>query len=104
MKQVDKVLKERGSRYGEFHNLARISKKIKDMYYMDQKRNVTPAMDEAMEMIIHKLARIINGDPYYKDNLIDIQGYCQLYLDELDRIEKGKEKVNEFEVANEVLK
>jgi hypothetical protein len=96
MSQVNKVLEERGSRYGEFHDLAIISQTIKDMYYLNQNENVTPAMDEAMEMIIHKLARIINGDQRYRDNFIDIQGYCQLYLDELNRIEKEK--------ADDVLK
>jgi glucan phosphorylase len=96
MKQVNEILEERGSRYGDFNKLSRLSQSIKDVYYINQKENVTPAMSEAIEMIIHKLARIINGDPYYKDNFIDIQGYCQLYLDELNRIEKEK--------ADEVLK
>jgi hypothetical protein len=43
---------------------------------------------EAMEMIAHKLARIINGDPDYHDNWADIAGYAKLVA---DRLETGKE-------------
>jgi glucan phosphorylase len=96
MNQVDKVLEERSDKYGSFHTLAEMSQEIKAMYYKNTSNIETEAMNEAMEMIIHKLVRIFNGDPMYKDNLIDIQGYCQLYLDELDRIESKE--------ADEILK
>ena len=36
------------------------------------------AQEEALEMIAHKIARIINGDPDYKDNWHDIAGYATL--------------------------
>ena len=33
---------------------------------------------EAVDMILHKLARVLNGDPNYADNWHDIQCYAKL--------------------------
>ena len=33
---------------------------------------------EALEMIAHKIARILSGDADYADNWVDIAGYAQL--------------------------
>jgi hypothetical protein len=35
-------------------------------------------------MIMHKVARILNGDPNYADNWIDIAGYATLVADRLE--------------------
>jgi hypothetical protein len=40
-----------------------------------------------MTMIVHKLARIVNGDPNYGDSWRDIEGYAKLVA---DRLEHGK--------------
>lgn len=37
-----------------------------------------PYQAEALEMIAHKMARIVNGDPDYADSWRDIQGYAKL--------------------------
>lgn len=34
-------------------------------------------------MIQHKIGRVLNGDPNYDDNWIDICGYSKLIADEL---------------------
>lgn len=41
---------------------------------------------EALEMIAHKLARIINGDPDYADSWVDIAGYSKLVADRLEGV------------------
>lgn len=47
---------------------------------------ITTAMQrEALEMIAHKIARIVNGDPGYLDNWNDLAGYAQLVAQELTR-------------------
>jgi hypothetical protein len=33
---------------------------------------------EALEMIQHKVGRILNGDPEYHDSWYDIEGYARL--------------------------
>ena len=83
---INETLKERGSRYGDFkehaeitHNIKRAMRASKNWKYMsDDKR-------EALEMIAHKIGRILNGDPEYSESWRDIAGYSQLVVNELHR-------------------
>jgi len=86
---VEETLKQRGNRYGEFTNHAELSQGLKNMFVQHvklfgQPENFTDSMIEAAEMIMHKLARIANGDPTYDDNWRDIAGYAQLIVDEIN--------------------
>ena len=82
------ILKERGERYGLFKNHAAIAQELKRAIYrhMDQVSKVEPDADqlEALEMICHKIARIINGDPDYADSWVDIAGYATLVAERLE--------------------
>lgn len=81
---ITEVLEERGKRYGEFSEHARITQDIKQvMYLTDNWGSLTPAMKEALEMVAHKIGRILNGDPTYKDSWTDIIGYAKLVEDKL---------------------
>lgn len=86
---VGAVLKERGAKYGAFRTHAHRSQLLKeqviDNWVLDSRRPpaLNDTLTEGMEMILHKIARIVNGDPYYKDNWVDIAGYAQLVADEL---------------------
>jgi hypothetical protein len=40
-------------------------------------------MREALEMVAHKIGRILNGDPKYHDSWHDIIGYTKLVADRL---------------------
>lgn len=42
-----------------------------------------PFQVEALEMIAHKIGRILNGDPNYDDSWVDIAGYAKLVADRL---------------------
>lgn len=81
---LDKVLEERGERYGDFKTHAIIAQRIKTAMYGGGSYELSPLHREALEMIAHKIARIINGDPNYKDSWVDIAGYAQLVAKELD--------------------
>ncbi len=70
------VLKERGEVYGEFADIAGTSQELKST----MSGEYPPVMAEAIEMICSKLSRIKNGDPYHKDNWVDIAGYAQLVV------------------------
>ena len=89
---INTTLTERGQRYGTFKNHAAIAQELKRALYrhMDQVSKVEPDADqlEAMEMICHKLARIVNGDPDYADSWHDIAGYAQLVADRLNGISR----------------
>lgn len=81
---VRDVLTQRGKRYGEFSDHAQYSQKMKSIWMSSPgyiKANATQR--EAMDMILHKIARAMNGDPAYDDTWIDIAGYAQLVVDQL---------------------
>ena len=87
MSDVDKVLDERGSRYGSFAGHADVSQSLKASinYALAQRSKVLDAdQAEALDMICHKIARIVNGDPDYVDSWVDIAGYAKLVADRLE--------------------
>lgn len=84
---VDATLAERGSRYGTFSGHAEICQHLKGAikeYIVLRDCPLQPDQTEALEMICHKIARIINGDPDYIDSWVDIAGYAKLVADRLD--------------------
>jgi len=82
---VEETLKERGTRYGDFQGHAKITQGMK--YAMANSPN-WPSLDddmkEALEMIAHKIGRILNGDPAYHDSWHDIIGYTKLVEERLN--------------------
>ena len=90
MKQtIDEVLNERGARYGTFKGHAEISQHLKmtvKRYLEKREQHLADDQMEALEMICHKLARIINGDPNYHDSWTDVAGYAQLVADRLQGV------------------
>lgn len=84
------ILIERGSRYGEFKRHALITTTLKETLnaYGD---TLDADHREALDMIMHKIGRILNGDPNYIDSWVDIAGYAQLVVDRL-RNDQGNPK------------
>jgi hypothetical protein len=96
MSSIDNTLAERGARYGQFTGHADITQGIKnvmrgsptskwDMLSLDQK--------EALEMVAHKIGRILNGDSDYIDSWTDIIGYTRLVESRLLAAEEAAKKV-----------
>ncbi len=84
-KTIDDTLAERGSRYGSFDGHARITQGIKQAMIDSPKWQALDCdMREALEMIAHKVGRILNGDPFYHDSWHDIVGYAKLVADRLE--------------------
>lgn len=82
--KTDALLQERGKRYGDFADHARISRKIKKAIYSEWVgMPPTSSQAEALDMIAHKIARIVNGDADYADSWADIAGYARLVEKEL---------------------
>ena len=78
------VLAERGKRYGRFDKHAAVTQDIKRALFNCRSReSLAPDIVEALEMIAHKLGRIVNGDPEYDDSWVDIAGYARLVADRL---------------------
>lgn len=78
---VDAILNNRAKQYGKFIEGAEIMQMTKRLIhnYIEQ-RGTALAFDqlEAIDMIIHKLGRIINGNPDKVDHWDDIAGYSML--------------------------
>jgi hypothetical protein len=84
MAEIDTTLAERGTRYGSFSEHARVAQNIKRA--MTDSKNWNSLSDdkkEALEMVAHKIGRILNGDPEYADSWHDIIGYSKLVEDAL---------------------
>ena len=82
--KLAQTLAERGSRYGDFTDHARICQAIKyAMYTEDGWSRLTAVQKQALEVIADKMGRILSGDPDYADNWHDIQGYAKLAEDRL---------------------
>ncbi len=90
---IEKVLIERGNRYGEFNEHAQIAQDLKTIMHDTTSWNkLLPDMKEALDMIQHKIARILNGDPHYADSWVDIAGYSKLVADGLNKPEHPKQR------------
>ena len=86
---INTTLTERGKRYGTFKDHAEISQSLKAelrIALATRGADLSPDQQEALEMICHKLARIVNGDPDYADSWHDIAGYAQLVADRLNGV------------------
>lgn len=82
---TESLIAERGARYGKFKDGAEIMRDLKRvMHEVDGWNNLTPSQKEALDMIQHKIGRILNGDPNYDDNWKDISGYATLIANELN--------------------
>lgn len=91
MQDINTTLTQRGERYGKFTGHAAISQHLKAVingFVNSRKTQLDPDQAEALDMICHKIARIINGDPDYFDSWHDIAGYAQLVADRLQGVEK----------------
>jgi hypothetical protein len=88
---VDDILDQRGNRYGKFIGHAQISQELKEVigvHLANRNKMLDYDQLEALDMICHKIARIVNGDPNYSDSWIDIAGYAKLVADRLDGSER----------------
>ncbi len=99
---IESTLAERGNRYGDFTDHARLCQQLKfDMTNFSVTTQtddsitsripwmyLADAQKQALEVIADKIARILSGDPNYADNWHDIQGYAKLVEDRLPKPEE----------------
>lgn len=95
---IEKTLSERGNRYGDFADHARLAQRLQDCMrefarplepaaetfgMITPWDHLSPVQKQALTVIADKIARILSGDPNYADNWHDIQGYAKLVEDRL---------------------
>lgn len=79
MTNIDNTLEQRGSTYGTFTANADTCQLLKCVIHSHPNAiGLSTYHMEALDMIFHKIARIINGDPNHIDSWHDISGYATL--------------------------
>lgn len=83
-KVTREILHSRGKKYGDYSRMANIAQGMKA-----QARSgaswpaMPPHQRESIEMILLKIARMVEGDPNEQDNFDDILGYATLMKDRM---------------------
>ena len=83
---IEAILAERQKTHGDYATHAQITQGLK-MFMREYRSHImlTSAQAEALDMIAHKIGRILAGNPDYKDHWVDIAGYAQLVVKELEK-------------------
>ena len=84
VKNMPHILTERGSTHGNFSESSVFNQAMLDLFRNTKNWNDMPAMHkESIEMIMHKIGRIVFGNFNFKDHWVDIAGYATLVENEI---------------------
>ena len=79
------IIIQRSTTHGDYTDHARVAQEFKLVMRAEQGwRKLNPCQREALEMFAHKLARILVGNPHFKDHWDDIAGYAVLVSDRIN--------------------
>lgn len=79
MNDIKEVLEQRQKTHGEFSDHALITQQLKDVMRSTAGwTGLNAPMRESLEMVAHKIGRILAGNAYEPDHWLDIQGYAAL--------------------------
>lgn len=87
---TEELLAERGKTHGEYVEHAAITQELKNIIHSwdtalknpaDMPSKLTFVQRESLDMIAHKIGRILAGDPDFRDHWDDIAGYAKLAAD-----------------------
>jgi Domain of unknown function (DUF6378) len=85
MIHIHETLSERQATHGDFATHALIAQSIKCQMFNAHGYVALSAMQrEALDMIAHKIARILNGNPDVHDHWHDIGGYATLVANTME--------------------
>lgn len=90
---VKKILAQRQKTHGSFESHAAISQGLKAVMQASPNWNeLTDVQREALEMMQHKVARLLNGDYTFLDHVVDIGGYNELMFNHMSGFGNGKKR------------
>jgi hypothetical protein len=84
---INALLAEREKTHGDYEIHSAITQDLKRVithHVADLDRRLDPDMQESLDMIAHKIGRIIAGNPAEPDHWRDIGGYAQLVANRLE--------------------
>jgi hypothetical protein len=81
---IEEVLAQRGKSHGDWTEQAASTQHIKEILRCGTAYDtMTSAQKEGLDMIAHKMARIVTGDPNEPDHWFDIEGYARITRERL---------------------
>jgi hypothetical protein len=88
---IEVLLEDRKQTHGSFYEHSRVTQEMKKAFHdavmRRTSRKQTPLKKchlEAAEMILHKLGRIVSGNPMEEDHWKDIEGYARIAVEYQD--------------------
>lgn len=93
MTDVNAILAERQGQHGNFALHANVTQHLKHTMKMGRnwEAGLVTYHREALEMIQHKVGRILEGDPNHVDHWADIAGYATLVANLLEEFHNATE-------------
>jgi hypothetical protein len=79
--KTEELLVEREKTHGPYREKAKIIQRLKKILREHPGwPNLNDMERESLEMIVHKIGRVMTGDPHHKDHWADISGYAALVV------------------------
>lgn len=76
--KLAETLADRGKDYGDYDMMCLTIQSLKSVLHVSPGwAKLSPAHQEALDMITTKMGRVVTGNPNKKDTWIDIQGYAK---------------------------
>lgn len=83
-KSIKAIIDARESTHGDYFVNTVIMQKTKDVWRSSPNWDkLSAAQRESLEMIAHKVGRILGGDYNHRDHWADLAGYAKLVADKL---------------------
>ena len=83
---IQSTLDEREKTHGDFTENAEVMQKLKEVCWTSPNwTKLSYVQKEALEMICHKLGRILSGDPNHADHWLDVEGYARCAWERLPK-------------------
>jgi len=87
MIEIAEILKVRKSQHGDFTDHAAVTVQLKGiMERRPEWHRLSDCQKEALHMIVHKIGRIMAGNPNHHDHWDDIAGYATLVSQRLPQV------------------
>jgi hypothetical protein len=90
---ITELVKTKAKTHGDFSVMAGLAQGLKSMIRLcPTHKQLNDVQSEAVDMILHKIGRLVAGDPNAREHWEDIAGYSKLVL---DRIPSAPKQGNE---------
>jgi len=84
---VNEVIADRTKTHGDYQEVAKVHHYLMAAVKKGPAYNtLTPVQEMSLLMIVHKISRVVSGNPNLADHWLDIEGYARLARLEIEKI------------------